>query len=424
MLLAAFMAWEARTDHPMLPLHLFRSRAFTAANTVSLLMYFGMFGSIFLLSQFFQLVQGYNPFEAGLRVLPWTAMPAVVAPIAGAMTGRIGARPILVAGLALMAVGLAWLAAIITPTVPYAAIVPAFVVSGIGMGLFFAPIANVVLSAVRPQEEGKASGAEQCPARDRRRVRRGGPGGRLQRQRLVRDRSVVRGRPRAGRVGGRGRGGHLGRRGPRHPESWLGPHGRLRDRPGRRVSNTRCRGLILVPASRARRTIATGVDNGRAWRVTVQSYRTAATRLRHPVNVALTANAPWGVRVANATTGFMGSWKFIILQTIVVGVWVVGNIYLVFHFDPYPFIFLNLAFSTQAAYAAPLILLASNQSAVRDRATLEHAAAEAEDGDKKDDDLRARLERIEALLQQVAAKADAGSRRGEPFASLRRSSGS
>ncbi len=157
--LAAFVAWEIRSDHPMLPLHLFRSRAFAAANTVSLLMYFGMFGSIFLLSQFFQNVQGYNPFEAGLRVLPWTAMPAFVAPLAGALTGRIGARPILVAGLTLMSIGLGWLAAIISPTTPYAAIVPAFVVSGIGMGLFFAPIANVVLSAVRPEEEGKASGA-------------------------------------------------------------------------------------------------------------------------------------------------------------------------------------------------------------------------------------------------------------------------
>jgi uncharacterized membrane protein len=99
----------------------------------------------------------------------------------------------------------------------------------------------------------------------------------------------------------------------------------------------------------------------------------------------------------------MGSWKFIILQTLVVAAWVAGNIYLVFHFDPYPFIFLNLAFSTQAAYAAPLILLASNQSAVRDRATLEHAAAEAEEADHKDDDLRARLERIEALLTALAA---------------------
>jgi uncharacterized membrane protein len=135
----------------------------------------------------------------------------------------------------------------------------------------------------------------------------------------------------------------------------------------------------------------------------MMSYRIAVTRLRHPVNIALHTNAPLGVRIANAVTGFMGSWKFIILQTMVVAIWVAGNIYLVFHFDPYPFIFLNLAFSTQAAYAAPLILLASNQSAVRDRATLEHAAAEAEDADKKDDDLRERLERIEALLMTLTA---------------------
>jgi uncharacterized membrane protein len=136
----------------------------------------------------------------------------------------------------------------------------------------------------------------------------------------------------------------------------------------------------------------------------MQSYRTVVTRFRHPVNIALHTNAPLGVRIANAVTGFMGSWKFIILQTIVVALWVAGNIYELFHFDPYPFIFLNLAFSTQAAYAAPLILLASNQSAARDRATLEHAAAETEDADRKDDDLRARLERIEALLTTLTAR--------------------
>lgn len=134
----------------------------------------------------------------------------------------------------------------------------------------------------------------------------------------------------------------------------------------------------------------------------MQSYRTAVTRFRHPVNVALHVNAPLGVRIANAVTGFMGSWRFIILQTVIVALWVIGNIYLVFHFDPYPFIFLNLAFSTQAAYAAPLILLASNQSAVRDRATLEHAAAEAEDADKKDTEILARLTRIEATLAEMS----------------------
>jgi uncharacterized membrane protein len=138
----------------------------------------------------------------------------------------------------------------------------------------------------------------------------------------------------------------------------------------------------------------------------MESYRTAVTRLRHPVNIALHTNAPLGVRVANAVTGFMGSWKFIVIQTVIVAAWVAGNLYLLFNFDPYPFIFLNLAFSTQAAYAAPLILLATNQAAVRDRATLEHAASEAEDADQKDDDLRARLERIEAMLAVLTAARD------------------
>ncbi len=158
-LLIAFVGWEARQVHPMLPLGFFRNRAFSAANGVSLLMYFGMFGSVFLLSQFFQVAQGYSPFQAGLRTLPWTAMPIVVAPLAGILADRIGGRPILAAGMALQAVALGWLAAVVTPTVPYETLVIPFVLAGIGMGLFFAPIANVVLSAVRPEEEGKASGA-------------------------------------------------------------------------------------------------------------------------------------------------------------------------------------------------------------------------------------------------------------------------
>jgi EmrB/QacA subfamily drug resistance transporter len=155
----AFLVWEARAAEPMLPLHLFRGRTSIVANGVSFLMSFGMFGSIFLLSQYFQLVQGLRPLDAGLRILPWTATPVIVAPIAGWASGRIGGRPILVAGLGLMAVGLGWIAAIGSPTTPYASFVVPFVVSGAGMGLFFAPIANVVLSAVPREDEGKASGA-------------------------------------------------------------------------------------------------------------------------------------------------------------------------------------------------------------------------------------------------------------------------
>jgi predicted MFS family arabinose efflux permease len=158
-LLIAFALWEVRAREPMLPLRFFRNRAFAAANGASLLMYFGMFGSIFLLTQFFQTAQGYSPLESGLRVLPWTAMPMVVAPLAGALSDRIGGRPLMAGGLALQAIGLAWIAAVSEPDVGYASLVLPFILSGTGMAMFFAPVANVVLSAVSTAEEGKASGA-------------------------------------------------------------------------------------------------------------------------------------------------------------------------------------------------------------------------------------------------------------------------
>jgi EmrB/QacA subfamily drug resistance transporter len=158
-LLAAFVMWERRTPEPMLPMRFFADRAFSAANAASLFMYFGMFGSIFLLTQFFQTAQGYSPLEAGLRVLPWTAMPMIVAPISGVLSDRIGGRPLMAIGLGLQAAGLAWIAAVSTATIGYGSLVGPFIISGIGMGMFFAPVANVVLSAVRPVEEGKASGA-------------------------------------------------------------------------------------------------------------------------------------------------------------------------------------------------------------------------------------------------------------------------
>ena len=158
-LVAAFVAWELRAREPMLPMHLFRSRGFTMTNAASLLMFFGMFGSIFLLAQFLQVVQHYSPLQAGLRTLPWTGTPVLIAPVAGALSDRIGGRPLLATGLALQAIGLGWLAAVASPTVAYTTMVPAFVIAGIGMSLFFAPVANVVLSSVRRDQEGIASGA-------------------------------------------------------------------------------------------------------------------------------------------------------------------------------------------------------------------------------------------------------------------------
>jgi MFS family permease len=122
-------------------------------------MFFGMFGSIFLLAQFLQTVQHYSPLQAGLRTLPWTGMPIVVSPIAGVIADRIGGKPVVLTGLLLQATGLAWLAAVSSPTVAYSTLLPAFIVSGTGMAMFFAPMATLVLGTVRREEEGIASGA-------------------------------------------------------------------------------------------------------------------------------------------------------------------------------------------------------------------------------------------------------------------------
>jgi EmrB/QacA subfamily drug resistance transporter len=158
-LVAAFLVWEARAPQPMLPLRFFRSRGFAAVNGVSLAMYFGVFGSIFLLAQFFQVVQHLSPLEAGIRTLPWTGMPMIVAPLAGLLSDRIGSRPLMTAGLALQSIAIGWLASVSSPTTPYAELVIPFILAGTGMALVFAPTANAVLNAVRPQEAGQASGA-------------------------------------------------------------------------------------------------------------------------------------------------------------------------------------------------------------------------------------------------------------------------
>lgn len=137
---------------------------------------------------------------------------------------------------------------------------------------------------------------------------------------------------------------------------------------------------------------------------TSRGTRAPRTPSRHPVNRALD-NAPLGARIADRVTGFMGSWAFIGLQTIIVLVWIAGNIVLLFDFDPFPFILLNLAFSTQAAYAAPLILLAGNRQALRDRMTLEHAASEADIEEQQNLELlrgnKEILQRIEGLERHI-----------------------
>ncbi|RKE19601.1 DHA2 family efflux MFS transporter permease subunit [Streptomyces sp. TLI_171] len=160
LLLLAFVVHEIRwAKRPMLPMRMFRNRAFSAVNAASLLMYLGMFGSIFLISQYLQGIGGYTPEQAGVRMLPWTAMPLLVAPLAGLLTDRIGGRPIVVTGLALQALGLAGFALLADHSAGYGQQIPILVVCGIGMSLYFAPTANLVMASVRPGEQGIASGA-------------------------------------------------------------------------------------------------------------------------------------------------------------------------------------------------------------------------------------------------------------------------
>lgn len=160
--LAGFVLYEQYgAKHPMLPMRLFRSRSFSMVNASGLLMFLGMFGSIFLISQHLQSVGGYSPQEAGIRMLPWTAMPLLVAPFAGVMADRIGGRRIVVAGLVVQSLGLALYALTndLLDHFQYGPVVPAVVLCGIGMSLYFAPMAALVMDSVLPHEQGIASGA-------------------------------------------------------------------------------------------------------------------------------------------------------------------------------------------------------------------------------------------------------------------------
>jgi EmrB/QacA subfamily drug resistance transporter len=159
LLLIGFVAYELRTDEPMLPMHFFAKRSFAVTNAVSLAMYFGMFGSIFFLSQYLQNVLHNTPLQAGVKLLVWTGATMVVSPLAGFFSERYGSRLFMAAGLALQAIGLAWLITLASVTQTYASMIVPFVLAGAGMALVFAPAANAVLSAVRVSEAGQASGA-------------------------------------------------------------------------------------------------------------------------------------------------------------------------------------------------------------------------------------------------------------------------
>jgi len=157
-LMAAFVAWERRARFPMLPLAYFRRRGFATANTVVFFQFVSVIGSLFFITQLFQLGMGYSPLQAGLRILVWMAMPMVVAPIAGALADRIGNRPFMVVGLAMQAIGLGWLAAAAGPGTGYGALVAPLITAGIGVALCFPTVANQVTGSVPAADVGVAAG--------------------------------------------------------------------------------------------------------------------------------------------------------------------------------------------------------------------------------------------------------------------------
>lgn len=157
-LIAAFLAWERRAAEPMIPLGLFRSGSFAAAVATQFLLAAAIYSAAFLTSQYFQFALGDSPLETGLRFLPWTATPMVVAPIAGAVFDKIGARPLIVPGLLMQAAGFAWIVHLAARSADYASYVAPFILAGVGISMAIPCVSAAGLNAVSPSSLGKAAG--------------------------------------------------------------------------------------------------------------------------------------------------------------------------------------------------------------------------------------------------------------------------
>jgi EmrB/QacA subfamily drug resistance transporter len=157
-LLIAFLAWENRVSEPMVPLRLFTVREFAYGNLTTFLMSGSVFAAAFFVTEEFQMARGYSPLGTGLRLLPFFATPMFIAPVAGALSDRVGRRPIMVAGLSLQAIGLIWVAIRGTLATSWVELAVALLVAGVGISMALPTVPTAVLSAVSPAEMGKASG--------------------------------------------------------------------------------------------------------------------------------------------------------------------------------------------------------------------------------------------------------------------------
>ena len=160
LLIAGFIAWERRASEPMLPLRLLRIPAFAAANATGFLMMASITSAAFMMSQYFQLGLGYSPLSTGLRFLPWTLTPLLIAPAAGALADKIGSRPLMFLGLAMQGAGLVWIAVSAMSTAGYGRFVLPLIIAGVGISMAVPTVPATALNAVPPADMGKASGVQ------------------------------------------------------------------------------------------------------------------------------------------------------------------------------------------------------------------------------------------------------------------------
>ncbi|MCU0259974.1 MAG: MFS transporter, partial [Ilumatobacteraceae bacterium] len=155
-LLTAFVGWERRIEHPMMPVRIFRNLRFSAASVSITSAFFALFGFIFLITQYFQLVRGYSPLEAGVRTLPVATAIALAAVLAPRLVERIGTTRVVAGGLALMAIGFAWVSTASAST-PYLEIVGQMIVLGVGLGCTTAPATESIMGSLSSDKAGVGS---------------------------------------------------------------------------------------------------------------------------------------------------------------------------------------------------------------------------------------------------------------------------
>jgi uncharacterized membrane protein len=148
-------------------------------------------------------------------------------------------------------------------------------------------------------------------------------------------------------------------------------------------------------------SIRTSETGQAAIKETLHRHKIVSGDHKHPVNVVHHEEATFGERLADKISTGIGSWPFLIIQTIAVATWMIGNAILFFNWDPKPFILLNLLFSIQAAYTGPVLLLAGNRQAQKDRLTLEHAAHEADKADRQNVQILKAIERNTEVTIQI-----------------------